>query len=44
MLAQRFPDDEERGRAVSIALTGLACGVLGKLLDFCYDNHDVKDS
>ena len=28
MLAERFPDDEERGNAMGIALGGLALGVL----------------
>ena len=28
MLAERFPDDEERGNAMGIALGGLAMGVL----------------
>lgn len=28
MLAVRYPDDEERGRAMGIALGGLALGVL----------------
>ena len=30
MLADRYPDDEERGHAMGIALGGLAMGVLGK--------------
>lgn len=30
MLADRFPDDRERGNAMGIALGGLALGVLGK--------------
>ncbi len=28
MLADRYPDDEERGNAMGIALGGLALGVL----------------
>ena len=28
MLAERFPDDKERGNAMAIALGGLALGVL----------------
>ncbi len=28
MLAQRYPDDKERGNAMGIALGGLALGVL----------------
>lgn len=28
MLAERYPDDEERGNAMGIALGGLALGVL----------------
>ncbi len=28
MLAQRFPDDQERGAAMGLALGGLALGVL----------------
>lgn len=31
MLADRYPDDEERGRAMGTALGGLALGVLGKI-------------
>ena len=30
MLADRYPDDEERGNAMGIALGGLAMGVLSK--------------
>ncbi len=30
MLADRYPNDEERGNAMGIALGGLAMGVLGK--------------
>jgi len=30
MLADRYPDDEERGKAMGTALGGLALGVLGK--------------
>jgi len=30
MLAKRYPDDEERGHAMGIALGGLAMGVLSK--------------
>ena len=30
MLAVRYPDDEERGRAMGIALGGLALGVLSE--------------
>ena len=30
MLADRFPDDRERGNAMGVALGGLALGVLGK--------------
>lgn len=29
MLADRYPDDRERGNAMAIALGGLALGVLG---------------
>jgi hypothetical protein len=29
MLADRYPDDEERGSAMGMALGGLALGVLG---------------
>ena len=31
MLADRYPDDRERGNAMGIALGGLALGVLGML-------------
>jgi len=31
MLADRYPDDEERGKAMGTALGGLALGVLGKI-------------
>lgn len=31
MLAVHYPDDEERGYAIGIALGGLALGALGKL-------------
>lgn len=31
MLADCYPDDEERGTAMGIALGGLAMGVLGNL-------------
>lgn len=31
MLADRYPDDQERGNAMGIALGGLAMGVLSKL-------------
>ena len=31
MLAERYPDDEERGKAMGTALGGLALGVLGKI-------------
>jgi MFS family permease len=34
MLAERYPEDEERGQAMGIALGGLAMGVLSKLLFF----------
>jgi len=30
MLADRYPDDRERGNAMAVALGGLALGVLGK--------------
>lgn len=30
MLADRYPDDSERGNAMGIALGGLAMGVLSK--------------
>lgn len=30
MLADRYPDDQERGNAMGIALGGLAMGVLSK--------------
>jgi len=30
MLADRYPDDRERGNAMGIALGGLALGVLGQ--------------
>ena len=30
MLAERYPDDNERGHAMGIALGGLALGVLSK--------------
>lgn len=30
MLAERYPDDRERGNAMGIALGGLALGVLGR--------------
>ena len=32
MLADRYPDDQERGNAMGVALGGLALGVLGRLL------------
>ena len=31
MLADRYPDDRERGNVMGIALGGLALGVLGKM-------------
>ena len=31
MLADRYPDDAERGHAMGIALGGLAMGVLSKI-------------
>jgi DHA1 family solute carrier family 18 vesicular amine transporter 1/2 len=31
MLADRYPEDEERGKAMGTALGGLALGVLSKL-------------
>ncbi len=31
MLADRYPEDEERGKAMGTALGGLALGVLGLL-------------
>jgi hypothetical protein len=36
MLAERYPDDRERGNAMGIALGGLAMGVLGKLIHFIF--------
>lgn len=36
MLADRYPDDEERGKAMGNALGGLALGVLGTNYS---DNH-----
>ena len=32
MLAERYPDDRERGNAMGIALGGLALGVLGNYI------------
>ncbi len=32
MLADRYPDDIERGNAMGIALGGLAMGVLSKMI------------
>ena len=32
MLADRYPDDRERGNAMAIALGGLALGVLSKYM------------
>ena len=32
MLADKYPDDAERGKAMGVALGGLAIGVLGKLI------------
>jgi hypothetical protein len=37
MLADRYPEDEERGKAMGTALGGLALGVLSKLCDL-YDD------
>ena len=37
MLADRYPEDEERGKAMGTALGGLALGVLSKLCDFLED-------
>lgn len=34
MLAERYPDDRERGNAMGIALGGLAMGVLGNAHTF----------
>ena len=34
MLADRFPDDRERGNAMGVALGGLALGVLGASFPF----------
>jgi len=34
MLAVRYPDDDERGRAMGIALGGLALGVLSKYIGY----------
>ena len=36
MLADRYPDDQERGNAMGIALGGLALGVLSNFLNFIY--------
>ena len=36
MLADCYPDDEERGKAMGIALGGLAMGVLGNLFIINY--------
>ena len=44
MLADRFPDDRERGNAMGIALGGLALGVLGKTvtsINMCSDERSV---
>ena len=35
MLADRYPDDKERGNAMGIALGGLAMGVLGESMYVC---------
>ena len=34
MLADRYPQDEERGKAMGTALGGLALGVLSKFSQF----------
>lgn len=34
MLADRYPEDEERGKAMGTALGGLALGVLSKFRHF----------
>jgi hypothetical protein len=39
MLADRYPDDEERGNAMGIALGGLAMGVLSMLIKKKYFSH-----
>lgn len=31
MIAEKYTDDEERGNAMAVALSGLALGVLSKL-------------
>jgi hypothetical protein len=38
MLADRYPQDEERGKAMGTALGGLALGVLSKLV-YLYDDY-----
>lgn len=44
MLADRYPDDEERGNAMGIALGGLALGVLSNslILKFKYNLSKFK--
>lgn len=39
MLADRYPDDVERGNAMGIALGGLAMGVLSNHI--LYDSHNI---
>lgn len=41
MLAERYPDDEERGKAMGTALGGLALGVLGKEQSHELNEHSI---
>jgi hypothetical protein len=41
MLADRYPDDEERGKAMGTALGGLALGVLGKSFFYRFNQHQI---
>ena len=48
MLAERYPDDKERGNAMGVALGGLAMGVLigdnnnNKLFDCILFIHQIR--
>ena len=39
MLAERYTDDEERGKAMGTALGGLALGVLSRSMDDYFTVH-----
>lgn len=42
MLAASYPNDEERGNAMGIALGGLALGVLIGTVGSLYVNHGIN--